>query len=215
VEAGSACASLAMRSSPSSRPVWGWFAAAALSALASAPAAAQDCPTAESGKLGFVVERGDQQKSEVFHVGGGVIRSVMRYNGTMVLETTQHEGLFQLDRLDNGRRAKFEPQTDLKKLFPLKPGRSVGAKFVSESNGRQATLSVDLAVKGADVLYIGPCKYNVLKIERSESRSTDPPRFVDTDYYSPELKLILAREYRESNGGTHTVKYDRIYPLKH
>jgi hypothetical protein len=214
VEAGSACASLAMRSSASSRPVWGWFAAAALSALASAPADAQDCPTAESGKLGFVVERGDQQKSEVFHVGGGVIRSVMRYNGTTVLETTQHEGLFQLDRLDNGRRAKFEPQTDLKKLFPLKPGRSVGAKFVSESNGRQATLSVDLAVKGADVLYIGPCKYNVLKIERSESRSTDPPRFVDTDYHSPELKLILAREYRENNGGTHTVKYDRIYSLK-
>jgi hypothetical protein len=125
-----------------------------------------------------------RKKSEVFHVGGGVIRSVMRYNGTTVLETTQHEGLFQLDRLDNGRRAKFEPQTDLKKLFPLKPGRSVGAKFISESNGRQATLSVDLAVKGADVLYIGPCKYNVLKIERSESRSTDPPRFVDTDYYS-------------------------------
>jgi hypothetical protein len=214
VVAGSACSSLAMRSSPSSRPVRGWFAAAALSALASAPAVAQDCPTAESGKLGFVVERGDQQKSEVFHVGGGVIRSVMRYNGTTVLETTQHEGLFQLDRLDNGRRAKFEPQTDLKNLFPLKPGRSVGAKFISESNGRQARPSVDLAVKGADVLYIGPCKYNVLKIERSESRSTDPPRFVDTDYYSPELKLILAREYRENNGGTHTVKYDRIYSLK-
>jgi len=58
-----------MRSPPSSRPVREWFAAAALSALASAPAVAQDCPTAESGKLGFVVERGDQQKSEVFHVG--------------------------------------------------------------------------------------------------------------------------------------------------
>ena len=43
---------------------------------------------------------------------------------------------------------------------------------------------------------------------------TEPPRFVDTDYYSPELKLILAREYRENNGGTHTVKYDRIYSLK-
>ncbi len=214
VGAGHACASLAMRSLPSLRPVREWFTAAALCALVAAPAAAQDCPTAESGKLGFIVERGDQQRSEVFHVGGGVIRTVMRYNGTTVLETTQHEGLFQLDRLDNGRRAKFEPQTDLKKLFPLKPGRSVAAKFISESNGRQATLSVDLAVKGADVLYIGPCKFNVLKIERSESRSTDPPRFVDTDYYSPELKLILAREYRENNGGTHTVKYDRIYPLK-
>jgi hypothetical protein len=71
-----------------------------------------------------------------------------------------------------------------------------------------------LAVKSADVLYIGPCKYNVLKIKRSESRSTDPLRFIDTDYYSPELKLVLAREYRENNGGTHTVKYDRIYSLR-
>jgi hypothetical protein len=71
-----------------------------------------------------------------------------------------------------------------------------------------------MTVKGADVLYIGPCRYNVLKIERSESRSVDPPRFIDTDYYSPELKLILAREYRERNGGTSMIKYDRIYPLK-
>jgi hypothetical protein len=192
----------------------GWLAAAALCAVASAPAAAQDCPTAQSGKLGFVVERGEEQKSEVFHVGDGVIRTVMRYNGTTVLETTQHEGLFQLDRLENGKRAKFEPQADLKKLFPLKPGRDVGAKFVTESAGRQGTASVDLAVKGTDVLYIGPCKYNVLKIERSESRSTDPPRFIDTEYYSPELKLILAREYRENNGGSHIIKYDRIYALK-
>ena len=213
--AGSACSALAIRSSRLAPPVWRWLAGGAICALASAPAAAaQDCPTAASGKTGFVVERGDQQKSEVFHVGDGAIRTVMRYNGTTVLETTQHEGLFQLDRLDNGRRAKFEPQSDLKKLFPLRPGRNVGAKFISENNGRQVTLTVDLTVRGADVLYIGPCKYNVLKIERSESRTADPPPFVDTDYYSPDLKLILAREYRENNGGTHTVKYDRIYSLK-
>jgi hypothetical protein len=169
--AGSACSALAIRSSPLARTVWRWLAASAFFALTSAPAAAQDCPTAASGQGGFVVERGDQQKSEVFHVGDGTIRTVMRYNGTTVLETTQHEGLFQLDRLDNGRRTKFEPQSDLKKLFPLKPGCNVDAKFISENNGRQVTLSVDLAVRGADALYIGPCKYNVLKIERSESRT--------------------------------------------
>jgi hypothetical protein len=102
----------------------------------------------------------------------------------------------------------------LKKLFPLKPGRKLSAKFISESNGQQGTLSIEMIVKGTDVVYIGSCKYDVLKIERSESRSAEPVRFVDTDYYSPELKLVLAKEYRESNGGTHTIKYDRIYPLK-
>jgi len=185
-----------------------------LCALTAAFAAAQDCPTAQSGKAGFVVERGEQQKSEIFHTEDGVVRTVMRYNGAVLLETTQHEGLFQLDRLDNGRRTKYEPQTDLKALFPLKPGRKVGAKFNTESSGQQGTLSVEMIVKASDVLYIGPCKYNVLKIERSESRGSEPPRFVDTDYYSPMLKLVLAKEYRESNGGTHTIKYDRIYPLK-
>ena len=71
-----------------------------------------------------------------------------------------------------------------------------------------------MIVKASDVLYIGARRYNVLKIERSESRSSEPPRFVDTDYYSPVLKPVLAKEYRESKGGTRTIKYDRIYPLK-
>jgi hypothetical protein len=199
---------------PAIVPVITWLVAGGLSALMSALAAAQDCPTSKSGKLGFVVERGDQQKSEVFHGDDGIVRTIMRYNGTILLETTQHEGLFQLDRLDTGVRTKLEPQIDLKKLFPLKPGRNIEAKFVSELNGQHGTLSVQMAVKGADVLYIGSCKYNVLKIERSESRSASPPQFVDTDYYSPELKLILAKEYRENSGGTHMIKYDRIYPLK-
>ena len=172
------------------------------------------CPTAQSGKAGFVVERGEQQKSEIFHAEGGIVRTVMRYNGTTLLETTQYQGLFQLDRLDNGRRTKYEPETDLKSLFPLKPGRTVTAKFTSESDGQRGTLSVEMAVKGTDVLYIGPCKYDVLKIDRGESRNADPPRFVDTDYYSPVLKLILAKEYRESSGGAHAIKYDRIYSLK-
>jgi hypothetical protein len=178
------------------------------------PPAAQDCPTAQSAKLGFVVERGEQQKTEIVHGDDGIVRTVMRYHGTMSLETTQHEGLFQLDRLENGRKTKFEPQTDLNKLFPLEIGQNVGAKFISESDGQRGTLSVEMAVKGPDVLYIGPCKYNVLKIERSESRNTGPPRFIDIDYYSPELKLVLAKESRENNGGTHMIKYDRIYLLK-
>jgi hypothetical protein len=180
----------------------------------SALAAAQDCPTAQSGKLGFVVERGHLQKSEVVHEDDGTVHSVMRYNGTMLLERTQHEGLFDLDRLDRGVKTKFEPQIDLKKLFPLKPGRDIEAKFISESNGQHGTLLVQMTVKGSDILYIGSCKYNVLKVERSESRSADSPRFIDTDYYSLELKLILAKEFRKSNGGTNMIKYDRIYPLK-
>jgi hypothetical protein len=55
----------------------------------------------------------------------------------------------------------------------------------------------------------------VLKIDRTESYNGGPARFVDTDYYSPELRLSLAKEWRDSSGGgTRTHKYDRIYSLK-
>ena len=75
-------------------------------AFTAALATAQDCPTPQSGKVGFVVERGDRQKSEIFLAEGDVVHTVMRYDRAMVLETTQHEGLFQLDRLESGRVGK-------------------------------------------------------------------------------------------------------------
>jgi hypothetical protein len=188
-------------------------AAALFSALAAASATAQDCPTAPTGKAGFVLQRGELQKTDIFHVDDGNVRTVTRYNGAMVFETTQHQGLFELDRLDRGRRTKYEPQTDLKSLFPLKPGSIVTAAFTTESNGQHGTLSVELAVKGTDVVWIGPCKYNVLKIDRTEAVNGGPSRFVDTDYYSPVLRYSLAKEWRDRRG-THKNKYDRIYPLK-
>jgi hypothetical protein len=54
----------------------------------------------------------------------------------------------------------------------------------------------------------------VLKIDRSESRGDGPLQFRDTDYYSPDLKLIIAKEYRRDNQPANMIKYDRISPLK-
>ncbi len=188
--------------------------AVAMVALAPGPAAAQDCPTAKSGAHGFVVERNEQQKSDVFHADQGVVRTVMRYDGKTVLETTQFEGLFQLDRLDRGRRTTYEPRSDLKALFPLKPGQQANAKFISQAEGSYGRLYVELAVKQREDMYIGPCKYPVLRIERSESRSAAPPTFAYTEFYSPDLKLIVGREYKKPDGRTELIKYDRIYPIK-
>ena len=188
---------------------------AGLPPLAVVSALARDCPTAPSGKQGFVVERGDQQKTEVFHIDDSLVHTVTRLNGKTVLETVQYEGFFQVDRLDNGRRTKFEPQSELKKLFPLKPGQNAAATFTSESDGRKGQLQVQIAVKGVEELVIGACKYAALKIDRSESRNSAPPQFVDTEYYSPELKLILAKQYRSDNDHVQMIKYDRIYPLAH
>jgi hypothetical protein len=175
------------------------------------PSIAQNCPTEQSGRRGFVLERGEKQKSDIFHDDGGIVRTIMWYKGAPLLETMQHEGLFQLDRLEEGRRTKFEPRTNLKTLFPLKPKQTVKAEFSWERDGQKGVLLVEMAVKGFEDLYIGPCKYSVLKIERSETGSANPPRFVYTAYYSPALKLILAKEYRYPDGRTQIIKFDRIY----
>jgi hypothetical protein len=189
---------------------------AALAAVLLTPglATAQDCPTAQSGAHGFVVERNEAQKTDVFHSGDGIVRTIMRFDGKTLLEKTLFEGVFELERLDRGKRTKYEPRSDLKPLFPLKPGLQASAKFISEVDGKFGRLYVELAVKKPEDLYVGPCKYSVLRIERSESVSAVPPQYVYTDLYSPDLKLVLGREYKRSGGKTELIKFDRIYPLK-
>jgi hypothetical protein len=190
------------------------LAALAAACLLSRPSAAQDCPTAQSGARGFVVERNESQKSEVYHAGDGIVRVVTRYGGETLLETTLYEGLFLLERLDRGRRTKFDPRTELKTLFPLKPGAQLHAKFVTESDGNFGRLYVELDVRKPEDFFIGPCKYTVLRIDRLESRSAVPPQSVYADLYSPDLELVLGREYKHQDGQTQVIKYDRIYPLK-
>ena len=191
------------------------IALAAVVLLAPGRAVAQGCATAHSAAGGFVVERNETQKSEVFHTGQGLVHVVTRYGGEALLESTQYEGLFFIERLDRGRRTKYEPQTDLKTLFPLKPGAQLHAKFITERDGNFGRLYVELDVGKSEDLFIGPCKYAVLRIERRESSSAVPPQFAYTDLYSADLKFVLGREYKRPGGQTQLIKYDRIYPLKH
>jgi hypothetical protein len=177
-------------------------------------ASAQDCPTAQSARNGFVVERDQRSKTEV-HVGSdAIVRTTLRHDGKALLERTQFEGLFDLDRLDRGHRSVFRPKTDLASLFPLKVGRTIKAEFDVEDPRRPASAAIEFSIKKADTLYIGPCKYQVLKMERRESRGASPLRFVYTDHYAPDLKLIIAKEYRDKGDRTTLIKFDRIYPIK-
>jgi hypothetical protein len=190
------------------------LATATLALLPHSPVFAQDCPTAADGKRGFVVERGERQVSQVFHTGDGIVRTVMRYGGTTMLETTLFEGLFSLERIDRGRRMVRTPKTNLAPLFPLQPGRKVVAVFeLSDYSGKKSPSTVVLAVKGTEQIFIGPCRFSVLKIEESESRGEYAPRLISTDYYSPDLKLVLAREY-DRGARREIVKFDRIYTIK-
>jgi hypothetical protein len=148
----------------------------------------------------------------VFHTDKSIVRTIYRSGDQILLETTQFEGLFQLERLEQGKRVVFRPKIDLARLLPVKPGQKIRAEF--EIKGEDKAAIIALSVTERDALYIGACKYNVLKIERSESRRGAPLQFIDTDYYAPELKLIIGREYKEDGGRTNLIKFDRIYPIK-
>ena len=173
--------------------------------------AAEDCPTAVSGRGAFVVERGEQSKTEVTFGDGAVVRSVSRSRGGTYLETGQYEGLIPLDRIDRGRKTVFKPRSDLAKLFPLQPKQTISVQLdVGEEGAEPSVATVVLRMICTGSVAIGACKYDVLKFERIEARSgrkTDPV----IEYYAPELKFVVAKEYEERDGRTTLVKFDRIY----
>jgi hypothetical protein len=177
------------------------------------PAAAQDCPDSRSVSAGYVVERGSRSQTQVYQ-DGRIVRTVMRFSGTTMLETTQFEGLFELDRVDRGRRTTSKPTSDLARLFPLKSGQQSVAGFeVTNASAASIKRTITLHVVGTDELYIGKCKYRIFKIERSQSQDNAPAVFLNVDYYAPELKLVIAKEFRERGGQTSLNKFDKIYPM--
>jgi len=192
-----------------------WPLLVSLLAIPVSVSAADDCPSAKSGKDGFVVERSGSSTTEVFHLQDSIVRTVMRAGGSTLLETTQFQGLLQLERIDRGRRMTFRPKGDLASIFPLKAGRQSTAEFeLQGAEGPAANATVVLKVLVKDALYVGPCRYEVFKVERSESRSAQPARLINVDYYAPELKLVIAKEYKEKDGRLNLIKFDRIYPIK-
>src|SRR3954466_5781171 len=90
---------------------------------------ADDCPTKETAGKGFIVERGERSKTEVFHAGDSEVRTVSRFDGRPYLEVTLFQGLFELDRLDRGKRTTYRPKSDLAKTFPPSPGKKMTAIF--------------------------------------------------------------------------------------
>ena len=180
-------------------------------ALAASDCAADDCPAAVAGRGTFTVERGEQLKTEVAFGDGARVRSVSRFRGGVFLETEQYEGLIQIERTDKGRKSFFKPRSDLAQFFPLKPGQNISVELdVAEDGSEPAVATVDLRMMGTDTVAIGTCSYDVLKFERIEAKSgkkTDPV----IEYYAPELKFVVAKEYKERDGRTTLVKFDRIY----
>lgn len=191
-----------------------FIALAAILFLADAGKSAEgeECPRLWVAGKGYVLERDNNSQYEVFHDGANV-RTILRQRGQVLLETTQYEGLFDLDRLDRGRRTTLKPQSNLAKFFPLRAKQQIVAEFEVVAAGTSPIKrTVALKVIGDDEFYIGKCKYKVLKIEHRQSQGDNAaPVFYDFEYYAPELKLVIAKEFKERDGRTTINKYDKIY----
>ena len=172
--------------------------------------AANECPSAASGRGSYIIERSGSSKTEVFYGDGPIVRAVMHAGGRVLLETTHHEGLLQLDRVDRGQRIVYKPKSDLSKLFPLRPKQKMDVVFDTTEAGSQPYISsVKLAIVGTDRLSIGNCKYDVLRIEHTDTqRGRSGSTYVD--WYAPELKFVIAKEWPDRNGRSTLIKYDRI-----
>jgi len=196
------------------RPRLRWAAGAIVACVLLAPSplhAASDCPTALKGKGSFVVQRGTDSQTEVFFGDGPTIRTALRYQGSTQLETTLYEGLFELSRVDRGVSFESRPKTDLAKFFPLKPKQKIAVDFDVVSGKDSKAKTVRLEYVGAQDYKIGDCTYNVLKFQRND---TWPIVYDNIDYYAPELKFVVAKEYRERNGRTTIIGYTGITSAK-
>ena len=54
---------------------------------------------------------------------------------------------------------------------------------------------------------IGDCTYSVLKFRRDEKW---PVIYDNIDYYAPELRFVVAKEYREGRGRATIIGYTTI-----
>jgi len=114
--------------------------------------------------------------------------------------------------VDRGRRTVYQPKSDLAKIPAPAPGKKITV-LMEETEGQRKgnlrTYVLDVR-KQSDALYVGSCNYKILRIDRSVLDDKSRPVFMNTDYYSPDLRLIVGKEYRD--GRTELIKYDKIYP---
>jgi len=189
-----------------------WTAGGVICLLLAPPLHANDCPTALRGKGSYVVERSADSKTEVFFGDGPTIRTTLRFKDRTLLETTLYEGLFELNRVDRGVKIESKPKVDLAKFFPLKPKQTIAADFDVITSGKETKAkTVKLSYVGVPGYKIGDCTYSVLKFQRND---TWPVFYDNIDYYAPELKLVVAKEYKERNGRTTIIGYTGISSAK-
>ncbi len=177
------------------------------------PALGNDCPTAQTAKLGFVLER-QGTSAEVRPAANHFVHVVNLYPGGKKQDVIYYRGLFPLSRFDDTARSINIPVSDIRTLFPLEPKSRRALTYMAAQPDKVGSLiSLELTVTGQEQLQMGPCSYNVLIVRNRFLNAEGKVTGEYTDLYSPELGFVLAKRYDERGGKQTTMKYQSIRPL--
>jgi hypothetical protein len=184
-----------------------------LSAAFAAPADADDCPNAQTAKLGFVLER-QGTKAEVRPSSDHFVHVVNSYPGGKTQNVIYYRGFFPISRFDDTARSINIPVSDLRNVFPLEPKARRALTYAPARPDKVGELiSLELTVTGQEQMQLGTCSYNVLIVRNRFLNAAGKATSEHTDLYSPELGFILAKRYEERGGAQSTMKYQTIKPL--
>lgn len=185
-----------------------------LPVVLAAPAQGDDCPNAQTAKLGFVLER-QGTVAEVRPASDHFVHVLNSYPGGKKQDVIYYRGLFPVSRFDDSARSINVPVSDLRTVFPLAPKARRALTYApSQPDKVGALISLELTVTGEERLQLGSCSYNVLVVRNRFLDAQGKATSEHTDLYSPELGFVLGKRYEEKGGSQQTtVKYQSIRPL--
>ncbi|MGO4526848.1 hypothetical protein AB4097_18545 [Microvirga sp. 2MCAF35] len=185
----------------------------ALMTLLASPACADDCPTAQTAKLGFVLER-QGTIAEVRPASDHFVHVLNAYPGGKKQDVIYYRGFFPISRFDDTARSINIPVSDIRSVFPLELKARRALTYAPSQPGKVgALISLELTVTGQEQLQLGSCSYNVLVVRNRFLNGDGKTTSEHIDLYSPDLGFVLAKRYEEKPGTQTTIKYQSIKPL--
>lgn len=108
------------------------------------------------------------------------------------------------------------PESDFRKLFPLREGeeQEIGWLSLDAKKGRVVRNSMSLKVTGEETIELGPCAYDVLTVRQMVRGGEGEVLDTWTALYSPELQVVLGKRYDEGTAQELTVAFRTIRSLE-
>jgi hypothetical protein len=177
------------------------------------PGLADDCPNAQTAKLGFLLER-QGTTAEVRPGSDHFTQVVNTYAGGRKQDVIYYAGLFPISRFDAETRSINVPVSDLRAILPLEPKARRVLTYAPADPGKVgALISLEMTVAGREDLHLGPCRYDVLVIRNRHLGADGRVLSESTDLYSADLGFVLAKRYDEKGGVQTTRAYQSIKSL--